>query len=184
MKKQIIFIIIMLIPQCIFSQEVSKLDYDSKVLEGKWVATSDNKSYEITFVKGTIYEKNMNITMEAVFGSINYLENNNLIKSADIKGLGYNPLTVFYSGEGLKFNIRYCEIENGKRINGQVKFDINADGKTAHWYSLYKTRLWDTEKYKPKEDFDIPKELVFTKKPVTKSQSNDKVMPHFEFPEK
>lgn len=179
-----IFLITFLISLYSFNQEVSRLSNDFKILEGTWVATSGNKSYEITFVKGTIYEKNMNITMEAVFGSINYLENNNLIKSADIKGLVYNPLTVFYSGEGLKFNIRYCEIENGKRINGQVKFDINLDGKTAHWYSLYKTRLWDTEKYKPKEDFDIPKELVFTKKLVAKSQSNDQVMPHFEFPEK
>lgn len=183
MKKQIIFLITFLISLCGFGQEISKLSYDSKILEGTWVAVSGNKSYEITFVKGTIYFnlKKIKTTTEAIFGSIKYLEDNKVIKSVDIKGLGSNLISVSYSGIDRKFEIRYSEFGNGKRINGKVKFDIDADGTTAHWYSLYKTRLIDTENYTPKEDFDIPKELTFTKKPSTKSQSNQPA-PHFEFP--
>lgn len=184
MKKQIIFLITFIISLSSFSQKVSRLSNDFKILEGTWVATSGNKSYEITFVKGTIYEKDMKITLESIFGSIKYLENNKVIKSTDINSLESIRLQVFHKDEGLKFEVRYNEIDDNKVIHGKAYFDISTDGKTAHWYSLYKTRLWDIEKYKPKEDFDIPKELVFTKKPVTKSQSNDQVMPHFEFPEK
>lgn len=180
MKKIMLLIFFSLVSACIFAQKVYKSDYDTKMLEGTWVATSGNKSYEITFVKGTIYERDMKITMEGVFGSIAYLENNKMIRSADIKGLGSNPLTVFYRGEDRKFNIRYSEFEDGKRINGNVRFDINPDGKTAHWYNLYKTRLWGQEI--SKETFDIPKELTFTKKPITKSGSSELPAPHFEFP--
>lgn len=181
MKKQIIFLITFLISLCSFGQDVSKLPYDSKILEGTWVATSGNKSYEITFVKCTVYERYMKVTLGAVFGSINYLENNVVIKSVNINGFESPLFALCRDEEGEKFDIRYSEFGNSKRINGKVKFDIDADGKTAHWYSLYKTRLIDTENYTPKEDFDIPKELTFTKKPSTKSQSNQPA-PHFEFP--
>ncbi|MDR1504986.1 MAG: hypothetical protein LBT43_21250 [Prevotella sp.] len=182
MKKQIIFLITFLISLCGFGQEISKLSYDSKILEGTWVATSGNKSYEITFIKGTAYLKKIKITLETMYGSIKYMEDNKVIKSTDISSLESIPIFVSYSGIGWKFEISYSEFGNGKRINGQVKFDIDADGTTAHWYSLYKTRLIDTENYAPKEDFDIPKELIFTKKPLTKSQSSNQPTPHFEFP--
>ena len=42
MKKQIIFLITFLISLCGFGQEISKLSYDSKILEGTWVAVSGN----------------------------------------------------------------------------------------------------------------------------------------------
>ncbi|HML64856.1 MAG TPA: hypothetical protein PKC55_08525 [Dysgonomonas sp.] len=180
MKKQIIFLITFIISFSSFSQKVSRLSNDFKILEGTWVATSGNKSYEIAFVKGTIYEKDMKITLESIFGSIKYLENNKVIKTTDINDLKSIALAVFSRDDDRKFEISYSEKDNNAVIYGKVYFDISADGKTAHWYMLRKNPILESTK----DNFDIPKELVFTKKPVTKSQSNDQVIPHFEFPEK
>lgn len=180
MKKQIIFLITFLISLYSFGQEVSKLNYDTKILEGTWVATSGSKAYEITFVKCMVYERDMKITLETMYGSIKYLENNKVIKNTDINDLRSIALAVFSRDDDRKFEISYSEKDNNAVIYGKVYFDISADGKTAHWYMLRKNPILESTK----DNFDIPKELVFTKKPVTKSQSNDQVMPHFEFPEK
>ncbi|WP_296950059.1 DUF6705 family protein [uncultured Dysgonomonas sp.] len=180
MKKQIIFLITFIISFSSFSQKVSRLSNDFKILEGTWVATSGNKSYEITFVKGTIYEKDMKITLESIFGSIKYLENNKVIKSTDINSLESIQLQVFHKDEGLKFEVRYNETDDNKVIHGKTYFDISTDGKTAHWYMLRKISGLNSTK----DNFDIPKELIFIRKPLTKSQIGEQAMPHFEFPEK
>lgn len=177
MKKIILFLVINLASIYCFSQEVYKKHYDTKHLEGTWVATAGNKSYEITFVKGTIYERDLKMTLESIFGSINYLENNEIIKRTDINSLESVRLMVFQRSDGLEYEVHYSEKDNKQEIFGKVNFDISADGKTAHWYGLRKRPLLRSTK----ETFDIPKELTFTKKPSTKSQSNQPA-PHFEFP--
>jgi hypothetical protein len=181
MKKILLLLIFFSLTSiCIFSQKDSKLSNEEKEILGVWEAASENKSYEITFVKGSVYSKDLKTTMEVVFGSVKYLERGKIIKSADIKDFGSVPIIVHYGNGNREFNIHYTEFENEKIISGRARFDINTDGKTAHWHSLYQVTIW--EPHVPKETFDIPKELTFTKKPSTKSGSSDQVIPHFEFP--
>lgn len=161
MKQQLLLIFCSFSFLCGSAQETIKIDYDIKKLEGTWVATSDNKSYEINFVKESLIEKHSKTSFEIVLGSIKYLENNKVIKVVDRNGLK-SPLCVFYRDDNYKFTVHYREKDNEKTIDGRVYFDINTDGKTARWYNLYDVNSWSDEP--KKEKFDIPKELTFTKK--------------------
>ncbi|MFV0419500.1 MAG: DUF6705 family protein [Dysgonomonas sp.] len=158
MKRQLFLIFFSLSFICVFSQETYKIKYDTKKLEGTWVAISGNKSYEITFFRKILYYNEVKANYEKVVGSIKYFENNKLIKYVETNG-DLPPLRV-YDRIAPNYSIHYTEKENNKEIFGIVNFDINPDGKTARWY-LLRTRpiLVST-----KEKFDIPKELTFTKK--------------------
>lgn len=162
MKRQLL--LILFIFSCIygFSQESYKIDYDTKKLEGTWVATSGNKSYEITFVKQMIcFEKiDKNVSFEAIIGSIKYLDNNKVTKTVNTDGS--NSSLIVYFRRPQEFTIHYREKENGKSISGRAIFEIKPDGKTARWYNLNDVNTWSDEP--KKEKFDIPKELTFTKK--------------------
>lgn len=162
MKQRTLLIIFSFFFICSSAQEIFKLKYDTKKLEGIWVATSGSKSYEITFVKQTICfeEIDKNISIEAIIGSIKYLENNKVIKSVKIDGS--KSSLIVYNRKPQNFRIHYTERDNGKKICGRAYFDIDADGKTARWYNLYEVNAWDAEP--KKEKFDIPKELTFKKK--------------------
>lgn len=158
MRKLILFLFINLFSIYCFSQKVYNSDYDTKVLEGTWVAISGNKSYEITFVKQIVYAEPIKASMEVVIGSMKYWENNKIIKNVNLDGFE-SPINAYFRGLN-KFKLHYREKDNGKEIFGMVYFDINPDGKTARWYNLFKRQI----PVSTKDTFDIPKELTFTKK--------------------
>jgi len=134
------------------------LTYETKNLEGTWIAISGSKSYEITFVKQVLYAEPVKRNYEVIIGSIKYLENGQVIRTANLDGFR-SPINVHFRDLN-KFRINYSEKDNGKEIFGHVYFDINTDGKTARWYNLFKSQIPTSTK----ENFDIPKELTFAKK--------------------
>lgn len=158
MKKILLLLTICLASIYCCSQEVQKLTYDIKALEGTWLAKSGTKSYEITFVKQIVYAEPIKASMEVVIGSMKYLENNKVVKTVNLNGFE-SPINAYFRGLN-QFKLHYWEKDNGKEIFGMVYFDINSDGKTARWYNLFKRQIPESTK----DTFDIPKELIFTKK--------------------
>jgi len=158
MKKQIFIFLLIFISSALYSQEYNAMKYDAECLIGTWIGTSLNKSYEIDFKVSTISSEEINQTYEVILGSISILENGKIIKT--IKKDGINSPIIAMPYEDNKFMILYKEKDERKNIHGNGYFDINIDEKTARWHSLIKA-----ESFNPtKEDFDIPKELFFTKK--------------------
>ncbi|MFV0419499.1 MAG: DUF6705 family protein [Dysgonomonas sp.] len=158
MKKITILILLSLISIYTFGQRDPKLKYDTKVIEGTWVATSSNKSYEITFIRTTRYVDLLKKDYEVILGSVKYLENNKVIRTVAINESEFPLSASSISNSPKEFSILY--FESYKRLTGHAKFDISIDGKTACWHSLQKTESWG----KQQGDFDMPKELTFKKK--------------------
>ncbi|MFT4222070.1 DUF6705 family protein [Dysgonomonas sp.] len=158
MKKILLLLTICLASIYCCSQEVQKLTYDIKALEGTWLAKSGTKSYEITFEKQILYLEPLKTRAEGVVGSIKYLENNIVIRTVNMDGFE-SPINVYFRDLN-KFRIHYSEKYNETKIFGIAYFDINSDGKTARWYNLFKRQIPESTK----DTFDIPKELIFTKK--------------------
>lgn len=160
MKKLVILLLFSLFSIYNYSQETYKIDYDIKDLEGTWIATSGNKSYEINFVKKILSSDLVKTRSERVVGSIKYLENNKVIKTVNEDGYNSPLITYFRGPKPRTYTLHYTEEENGKEIYGFVNFDISPDSKTAQWYLRSKIYVLKSTK----ENFDIPTELTFTKK--------------------
>ena len=161
--KKIVLVFFALCSYCgMNAQSINTMDFDPTPFAGRWTATSDGITYELTMIRDTVNLRDLDPNDGGLLEQINcrlvYKQNGNIIRTIEpagvwsmLRGSTGNATTLF-----LKF------FDRERKINGRVRFVLTGNN-TASWEL---TRTEGVRVLQPGEEiptFDIPRHLTFRK---------------------
>jgi len=161
--KKIILVLLALCNYCVVNaQSVNTMDFDPTPFTGKWTATSEGVTYELTMIRDTVNLKDLDPNDYGLLEQINcrliYKQNGNIIRT--IEPAGVWSMLRGSTGDETTLFLKFFDRE--RRINGRVKFVLTGNN-TASWEL---TRTEGIRILEPGEEiptFDIPRHLTFRK---------------------
>jgi len=162
MKKIIIITLMIISAFSLKGQRITAMDFDPTPFLGKWTATSNGITYELTMIRDTIFMNELFPDLDFALDQINchiiYKQGNTILRT--IEPTGPRPILSGVPSDENLLEMRFDDTE--RKIVGYVDFKLDpANPNKASW-ELTKRGL-----YMPREggaeDFDIPRHLTFRK---------------------
>ena len=144
---------------CGKAQEVKKIEFDTNIIVGKWIAIDGNKQFELHIVKDTLFFPIDKTYFESLNGAIIYKKNGDIIRTTTING--YESFVSAVMTSPSQISIRIHDMERKIAVRGFMIIDLNKPHK-ANW-ELRKSEMRMSHPDWNLVDFDIPTELEWTK---------------------
>ena len=141
------------------AQNVKRIEFDTNIIVGKWIATEDEKSFELQIVKDTLLFPLDKTYFEALRGSILYREKGEIIRTTNIDGYNSFILAVILTPSKIDILLN----DQDRKIMGTGEMVIDSNNPNKATWKLRKNEMRMSHPDWNLVDFDIPTELEWTK---------------------